>query len=268
MLSPTIFAQTLKKLPTPVYKWLARNWIDYEWPRHLFVELTSRCNLSCTYCPRPKVSRDIPFWLFRKIVDEASLHGKRSFSLHLFGEPLLYPKIIEAVRYLKRHGHTVVLTTNGMYLPRFWNDLKCVDKIIWSYKHLVNVPEEAKYDKRFVVRFFEGDWITKEESYKWPRIEIRPFHNYGGQCTSIARSTGNSRWPCYHPFLAPAVTASGEMVICCADPLVKSSVGNVSTMTIAEGWRRMRTIREEHKRGIFRGICADCDVWKNYPSFF
>ena len=262
MHSLTIFAHLLKKLPSPIYKFFGRRYIDGKFPRHIFIELSSDCQLLCPHCPRPRISRNIPYWLFEKIVDEASLHGHRSFSLHLFGEPLLYPRIIDCVRTLKRRGHTVILTTNGVLLWKYWRDLVSVDKIIWSYKKGIKVPEELKTWKNFTVRFFEGE----EVDTSWPRREVRHYHNYGGKIP-VAQSTDTSkRYPCYHPFLAPAVRANGDIVICCADPEGKSVVGNVSNMKISEAWKLMDKVREDHKHGIYGGICKNCDVWKSYPD--
>ena len=84
-------AQWLKKLPGWMYKLGAQSWIDKEYPRHLFIETTATCNLTCSFCPRPRLRADMPWETFCAIVDEASEFGPRSFSLHLFGEPLLYP---------------------------------------------------------------------------------------------------------------------------------------------------------------------------------
>jgi MoaA/NifB/PqqE/SkfB family radical SAM enzyme len=112
----------------------------------LFIELSADCQLSCAYCPRPRVSHHLPYELFEKIVDEASLFGHRSFSLHLFGEPLLYPRIIDCIRTLKRRGHAVILTTNGLLLGELLGELRGlrIDKIIWSYKKEIKVPEDSK----------------------------------------------------------------------------------------------------------------------------
>jgi MoaA/NifB/PqqE/SkfB family radical SAM enzyme len=202
-------------------------------------------------------------------VDEASLFGHRSFSLHLFGEPLLYPRIVEVINYLKSRRHGVILTTNGILLGRFYvqhqSVLRKIDKIIWSYKENVKVPEEFKTWKNFTVRFFD------KEDKSWPRREVRGFHNYGGQPQLqrfIAPSTESRRYPCYHPFLAPAVRYSGDIVICCSDPEGKSVVGNIKDMKLSEAWKLMEWTRQQHLAGVYRGICKDCDVWKSYPSLF
>lgn len=155
----------------------------------------------------------------------------------------------------------VILTTNGVLLGRYYKDLRDVDKIIWSFKKEVKVPEELKKWRNFTVRFFE------KEDRSWPRREVRNYHNYGGLVSTV-RTTDIPRYPCYHPFLAPGVTASGNIVICCADPKERSAVGNIRNMTIREAWRKMEAYRLDHLNGIFRGICRDCDVWKSYPSLF
>lgn len=256
----TTHAELIKRLPVWLYKSASQLWIDRTWPRHLFIETTSACQLACANCPRPRVSRHLHYELFKKIVDEASLHGHRSFSLHLFGEPLLYPRIAESIRYLKERGHSVILTTNGILLGQYLGVLREVDKIIWSYKKEIKVPSCLRDWKNFTVRFFE----TREDT-SWPRFEIKKWHNYGGQA-STAHSTEISRYPCHHPFLAPAVRANGDIVICCADPLGKSVVGNISSMTISEAWKIMEWTRQQHLAGVYRGICEKCDTWKVYPN--
>jgi MoaA/NifB/PqqE/SkfB family radical SAM enzyme len=180
----------------------------------------------------------------------------------LFGEPLLYPRILESIEYLKSRGHAVILTTNGLLLGELYPKLRRVDKIIWSYKKEIKVPEELKSWKNFTVRFFE-----KREDLSWPRFEIKKWHNYGGQA-STAHSTVVSRYPCYHPFLAPAVNSRGDILICCADPSGKSVVGNIRSMTVSEAWKRMEWTRKQHLAGVYRGICQNCDTWKVYPSIF
>ena len=194
-------------------------------------------------------------------MEEASLFGHRSFSLHLFGEPLLYPRIDDCIEYIKRRGHAVILTTNGLLLEKHVEALKKVDKIIWSYKEKITIPEEIRKWRNFTVRFFG------EVRGKWKHSEVRSLHNYGGQVSGVP-FTGKARYPCYHLWLAPAVTATGEIVICCADPKVTTSVGNVATMTIAEAWKKMQATRDEHLKGIYSGICKNCNVWATYPSLF
>ncbi len=88
--------------------------------RTVFVEMTNKCNFRCNFCPIEKKSRpsgEIEFELFCRIVDE--IREKKisdRIGFHVMGEPLLHPKIAEAVAYAKGHGLATGLTTNGALL--------------------------------------------------------------------------------------------------------------------------------------------------------
>lgn len=81
------------------------------------IEVTNRCNFSCLMCQRIdlKVSlKDMEEGLYRKIIDK--LGPVAEVILTGWGEPLIHPKIIEMVRYAKKRGKYVSLTTNGSLL--------------------------------------------------------------------------------------------------------------------------------------------------------
>ena len=232
------------------------------------------------------------FGLFRKIIDEASQYGSRSFSLHLFGEPLLYKRIFEAIRYIKRRNprNTVLLTTNGTVL----ND--CIDEFIssgitqayWTWRREAKFTESTLLKLRkwgkFRVRFIDG--ITpdsaREEWKEWKNVEGRRMHNYGGEIKtgrftiglkSSAHSSSPSpntpeRWACYHLWLAPAVAWNGKFLMCCADPHQKEVFGDINVETVNACWGRLGAVRESHLKGEYGGICGSCDVWKEYPDLW
>ena len=281
----TKFTDIARKLPSPIYKALAQSWIDLSFPRHIFIETTANCNLSCEYCPREKRKEDMDFGLFKEIIDECSGYGPRSFSLHLFGEPLLYPHIIEAINYIKAKNkrHTILLTTNGTVLNKFARRLleSGVDRIIWSWRKLNNEfsSETMEVLKTIGMVRILIEETPKEEFEKWskfPRVEIKHLHNYGGHIDTtkwgIQTSTkGGIRYPCYHLFFAPAIRWNGEITICCNDPSGQESIGNFCNgATLAKVWksRSMEEIREGHLRGQYKGLCVNCNVWKTYPDMF
>ena len=268
-------AQFLKKLPSPLFKLAAQAYIDYKFPRHLFIETTSTCNLSCNYCPREKTKNDMDFHLFMKIVDEASKYGARSFSLHLFGEPLLYKYWITAIKYIKEKNprHTILLTTNGTKINEYIDILVRlpIDKCLWSWR------KEAKFTpttigklknwKPFTVRYIEGTYPESALEEKWLRIEKRRMHNYGGEIKNLP-SYSIKRYPCYHLFLAPAIAWDGSFLMCCANPHRKEIFGNISRESIGKSWSRIQIVRKAHLSGQFTGICANCDTWREYPNLF
>lgn len=281
-------AQILKKLPSWVYKIAAQTWIDKEYPRHLFIETTATCNLTCNYCPRQKLKQDMDYGIFKQIVDEASEYGARSFSLHLFGEPLLYSHIFECIEYIKNKNnkHTVIFTTNGTLLEAKIDMVikSRIDLVLWSYRKEARFSDKTKSKLRdwgkFRVRFIKE--VTPPEAFEewkqWPNIEHRSLHNYGGNISltdmpyaNAEKVTGlETRHPCYHLWLAPAVAWNGEILICCADPKREDVLGKFPEMSVHQAWKspKLQEIRESHLRGEYKGICKDCDIWKQYPDLF
>jgi len=80
------------------------------------IEVTSRCNAACIYCPQPLLGRKqhMPFSLFKNLLpylgytDLVYLQG--------WGEPLLNPDLFPMIRACKAKGKRVGFTTNGMLL--------------------------------------------------------------------------------------------------------------------------------------------------------
>ena len=59
----------------------------------------------------------MPFELFQSVIDQLVGRDIARLSLHLAGEPLLHPQIIDMVRYAKRRGmRNVRFATNATLL--------------------------------------------------------------------------------------------------------------------------------------------------------
>jgi radical SAM protein with 4Fe4S-binding SPASM domain len=56
--------------------------------------------------------------LFKKIIDDAARIGVERIHLYLHGEPMLHPRIVEMVGYVKSRGLAVHMTTNGTVFDR------------------------------------------------------------------------------------------------------------------------------------------------------
>ena len=280
MFNPTKITSILKNLPSPIYKIAAQSWIDLDFPRHIFIEVTASCNLSCEYCPREKRNENMDFTLFKRIVDECNGYGPRSFSLHLFGEPLLYPFILDAIKYIKEKDkrHTILLTTNGTLLNKFIDpllDLK-VDRIIWSWRRNNFTARTIRLFKKVGMVRLLVEETPPEEFEKWktfPRVEIKHLHNYGGHIDTAkwGVKTEEERWPCYHLWLAPAIRWNGDITICCNDPKGSESICNYSgDNNLHSFWSspRLHSIRQAHLNGQYTGLCKGCDSYKAYPDIF
>lgn len=289
MRSLTVYAEQAKKAAKKIpwiYKAAAQSYIDNKFPRHIFLETTAKCNLTCEYCPREQINDHMDFQLFKSVIDEARHYGPRSFSLHLFGEPLLWPHILEGIEYIKQahKDNVVMLTTNGTHLNRFVDDLikLRVNEIIWSWRTEAKFRPETKEkllratkkgSTKFRVRLIKE--VTPKKAYEewktWPKVEVRHLHDYGGDIDIKkwgAPDPPKKRWPCYHIYYAPAVAWNGNFLLCCADPHSKEIVGNVKNRSITKLWQSsvIKNYRKNHEKGIYAGPCQTCDVWKSYPS--
>ncbi|HZD25524.1 MAG TPA: radical SAM protein [Alphaproteobacteria bacterium] len=98
---------------------------DAEFPLHLDIETTTRCNLKCPMCPRTLLVEKGAFndygFLTRKeyasIIDQGREHGVKSIKLNYLGEPLLHKDVFWQVEYAKQAGVIdVLMNTNGTAL--------------------------------------------------------------------------------------------------------------------------------------------------------
>lgn len=98
-------------------------------PRHLQIEIITRCNLACTMCPRTVALkrarsqeevnpwyRQMPFERFKEIINQ--FHALQSLSLHGIGEPLMHPQLFEMVEASAARGIKVRFTTNATLLDQ------------------------------------------------------------------------------------------------------------------------------------------------------
>jgi MoaA/NifB/PqqE/SkfB family radical SAM enzyme len=87
-------------------------------PVCLYLEVTNRCNLLCTTCPRTyeelEPPADMRWDLFTSSVDQVPALARAV--LHGVGEPMLVANLPQMVRYLKDRGVYVLFNTNGTVL--------------------------------------------------------------------------------------------------------------------------------------------------------
>lgn len=86
------------------------------------IEVTRNCSMSCVMCPSQlfKNKSDMDFEIFEMIAN----YFDKTKLIHLqgWGEPLLQPRILDMVK-ISRENAVTGLTTNGVYLKRFAEDL-------------------------------------------------------------------------------------------------------------------------------------------------
>lgn len=88
--------------------------------QEFYVELTNQCNFTCTFCPTRRMTRPtgfMDFSVFTTVMDDiANLGAAMVVPLHIVGEPLLHPRVVDAARYAVSRDVPVRLCTNGSLL--------------------------------------------------------------------------------------------------------------------------------------------------------
>ncbi|MCR8635569.1 radical SAM/SPASM domain-containing protein [Paenibacillus radicis (ex Xue et al. 2023)] len=86
--------------------------------KKFYVEITSVCNLACTFCPpTERQANFIKVDAFTKILDEIKPHTDYIY-FHVKGEPLLHPKVDELLDLSHERGFKVNITSNGTLINK------------------------------------------------------------------------------------------------------------------------------------------------------
>jgi len=100
--------------------YIAKNPRPWAYPERMYLESTNACNLRCIMCPtgcglvkRKKGYMD--YDLFRQIVDEMAPHVKAT-TLHIWGEALLHPRVVDMIAYCRQRGLHAEMSTNATLL--------------------------------------------------------------------------------------------------------------------------------------------------------
>lgn len=89
-----------------------------DFPLHLDIEVTGRCNLMCIQCFRHSRRTnvgDMDMELFRRIIDEGIAHGLPSINPSWLGESFMHPRLVDMIRYAHDKGvMDIIINTNGV----------------------------------------------------------------------------------------------------------------------------------------------------------
>jgi radical SAM protein with 4Fe4S-binding SPASM domain len=239
------------------------------------------------------------FELFKKIIDDASRIGVKRVQLFLMGEPLIHPRIIDMITYLKSKGLPFHLTTNGL---AFSNEIgegilkagaTSADYVTFSIlgfsKELhEKMMQGIKHDRVMenIHRFIDARKASKNNGpiietvfYSVPQTEheVDPFMAYWGKTADHAIYGGKAveafidhdlpSTPriksCCEVWERMAIQWNGDVVLCGEDSDGEFVVGNLQESSIREVWNgeKLMNLKKLHKAGQFDQIslCKYCD---------
>jgi cyclic pyranopterin phosphate synthase len=219
------------------------------------MEVCSRCNRRCPYCPvsldpMPAVPARMSDEVFRSTVDQlAEIGFAGRISYHLYNEPLLRTDLHRLVGLV----HTAlpdalqVLNTNGDLLDdRRYAALRA-----------------AGIDYFYVTRHSPGDYPERpfQVVQTWRDLTLT---NRGGTLTTTVPAPTEQAvvTPCFAPSEMLIVTVTGDVLLCYEDAGRRHVLGNVMRTQIAQIWQSpaFRAHRERLEKGNRAGdeMCRRC----------
>ncbi|MEN8164252.1 MAG: radical SAM/SPASM domain-containing protein [Acidobacteriota bacterium] len=232
------------------------------------IELTNRCNMRCTMCPLPNLSRpaaDMPWDLVEKVAADFAANGIQVRWLHEMGEPLLYERLAEAIDLFP--GCSV--STNAMALtpeigekllgstlgrlrlcpdtvnPEVYPEIRkggVYDKVVANIKAFLDQAAGASMAieiQKMVSKPTAAERIEDFENL----YDIGRFANAKiiektceGLDTTDATDLHEVYYGCFqgYPFKWFIVMADGRVTHCCYDSDCLQPIGDMKTQTVEE----------------------------------
>lgn len=221
------------------------------WPQVVEVEVNSRCNRRCSYCPQAydwfrKPDRRMDRSLFEAIITQlAEIRFAGRLSFHMYNEPLLHPGLEDLVAHARTRVPLawLVVYTNGDRLD---------DR---RYSALM----DAGID-HFLVTRHSGPPLPARPFQRVRRLGDFMMSNRGG----LVGAPVTSRLPCFGPSEMMMIHHDGAVVLCHEDAAEQRVMGWADRQPLKEIWSspefvRLRHLLEAGERGAAGGQCAVCD---------
>jgi len=194
-------------------------------PDRLYIESTNICNLSCIMCPtgrKEQVRKKgyMDFELFKAIVDQMA-PWVQATTLHIWGEPLMHPRLFDMIEYCHKQGLRSEISTNATLLDEKRSQrildaglsaiYLCLDGMRPETYELIRVNADYEKTNANIRRFIDlkqsggyrtpfvnlqiiemektmGEVDEFVAAWKIPgvdRINVKPFDSWAGQVTDI-----------------------------------------------------------------------------------
>ncbi|HET6851931.1 MAG TPA: radical SAM protein [Pyrinomonadaceae bacterium] len=211
------------------------------------VELSSHCNMKCSYCPHPTMQREQGYMseeVLGACIQRFKSQGGSVLVLHHFGEPLLHPRLANRLRQVADAGLAMQLSSNTLLLDR-------------SFDTLVSIPAPI------TVMVSVHRWVNKDEQEYFAAVDawkqraegtnltiVHAYNLRAGKYTLHRWTNGaSSRWdPRLCPFVKEnlaVVLWNGDIANCCCDHegfTVKQNILDADCDShLSTVWRSCRT---------------------------
>ena len=265
--------------------------------KKIYIEITNICNLNCSFCSKVLKERRMLSTSEFKIIIEKIKDYTENIYLHVKGEPLTHPNIIEFINIAKENSLTVNLTTNGVLFPKYAEELsKCtnLNKInfsLHSENNIHNYCEKifnsvSKLNNQTVIYRL---WTLKENELDEKSTiivdKIKKYYNLEESIVEKIKCENNINikksiyvdkdnefvWPevndyqsrgyCYALKTQIAILSDGTVVPCCLDSNGQIELGNIfkdSLEYIINSNRYQNLKKSFQDRNPCEELCKSC----------
>jgi MoaA/NifB/PqqE/SkfB family radical SAM enzyme len=153
------------------------------YPKRIQIEVTNRCNLDCSMCPRSQFDldeKDIDLNIFGLILEK--LRPGSEIILTGWGEPLLHPDIFQMISLCKKRGCSASLTTNGTLLSED-NSFRLIesgiDSVAISVDTFSRIPDSDMRHRFLSIKDNIRNLILAKGKSRKPKIILQPTLHKG-----------------------------------------------------------------------------------------
>jgi len=263
-----------------------RNFVVEDFPIHLDIEATNRCNLKCVFCDKlpylsPDEFGDMEYGLYTRIIDEGSDKGLCSIKLSYRGEPLLHPRLPDMIAYARKKGILdLYFNTNAMLLTES-KSRELIEAGLIRISISVEGTDELAFEQARIGARFDrikrnaDTLLTLRESMgvDFPKVRIQTvalpginlekyahyWSSYCDETAAIDYKAAEERdetlvapdWACPQLWQRMSIEYDGRIMPCNNDDYRHLSPGNVSNMGVFNSWHAsmVSTARELHMQG-------------------
>ncbi len=266
--------------------------------KKVYIEITNNCNLNCSFCsPMKKEKRFMTLEEFDHILKEVSKVTKVIY-LHVKGEPLLHPQIIDFLKLTEKYNLNVNITTNGILFPKLVEKLKgcktlhkmnfslhceqnikdyeekifeSVEKLspdtvviyrLWTLKGN-KLDEKSNKTVEKLEKYYELSSITVEKLKKEKNVKI--------SSTIYVDKDNEFEWPtinnhkscgyCHALKTQIAILVDGTVIPCCLDSDGIINLGNIynETLEAIQSKERYKKLKKSFQdRKPSEKLCQSC----------
>jgi GTP 3',8-cyclase len=216
------------------------------------IEVNSRCNRNCSYCPvsllpTPAIERYMSELVFDRVISELvriNFDGKLSY--HFYNEPLLRSDLNNLVDKAARSlpwAYQLLFTNGDLLTDERYACLKAagIDHFFVTRHNFVSIPER------------------QDQTIQFPTDLV--LTNRGGILGPLA---GPLTRPCFAPTEMLIITIDGDVVLCCDDAERSNVMGNIISQSLEDIWfspdfKRIRKLLQAGNRSDASAICRLCN---------